>query len=176
MTSILIYPALAVLVLALAILLARRNRPAPLVLEGQGKFGQELWEDAGLRLAERVFDSSDYFWLRDEVGFPELACVLKQTRQSIALDWLLALRRSFHQLVLIPETASPGGGRESGLRSWMMLWHTLRFQFVLAYAIFVVRHFGPYHRMIPFFPRARATPEDDYALPDFGTSGSGRIY
>jgi hypothetical protein len=32
-----------------------------------------------------------------------------------------------------------------------MLWLTLRFQFLLSYALLVVRLFGPYHRLLPSF-------------------------
>lgn len=176
MTTLLIYPAIAVLVLALALLLARRSKEAPPDLESRRKFGQDLWEDAGLRLAEKVFDSGDYFWLRDEVGFPELAGILKRTRQDMALKWLQALRRSFHTLVLIPEATPAGGETESSLNSWKMLWLTLRFQFVLAYAIFVVKYFGPYHRLIPFVQWARINPEDHYVVRDLETRGSGHAY
>lgn len=176
MTTILIYPAIAVLVLALALLLARRSKEALTDLETQSKLAQGLWEDTGLRLAEKVFDSGDYFWLRDEVGFPELAGVLKRARQDMALEWLQALRRSFHALVLTPEATQAGGETDSSLHSWKMLWVTLRFQFVLAYAIFVVKYFGPYHRLIPFVQWARTNPEDHHVMGDLKTRGSGHTY
>ncbi len=175
MTSILIYAAVAVFFLVLAILLARQGREAAANLEAPREFSQDLWEDTGLRLAERVFDSGDYFWLRDEVGFPELAGALKQARQGLALEWLQALRKSFHAFVLTPEPAE-GGKPESGLQSWKLLWLTLRFQFVLAYAIFVVKYFGPYHRLIPFVQRASLSPEDHLGLRDFEAPRSEHTY
>ena len=163
MTPILTYAAIAVLVLALALLLSRRSQePASPDLESQREFDRGLWDDAGLCVAEKVFDSTDYYWLREEVGFPELAGILKRSRQQMAIQWLEAVRRSFAELVRTPEAMSAERELASGLRSWKLLWLTLRFQFLLTYAILVVKYFGPYHRLIPFIGWAHTSPEDQH--------------
>jgi hypothetical protein len=37
------------------------------------------------------------------------------------------------------------------MASWHMLWLTVRFQFLLSYALLVVKLFGLYHRLMPSF-------------------------
>jgi hypothetical protein len=104
-----------------------------------------------LHLSERIFDPSDARWVANELAFPKLAESLIQGRKRLALRWLEALQASFDEVVRTPELFPSEAPEESSVGSWQMLWLTLRFKFVLSYALLVVRLFGPYHRLIPSF-------------------------
>jgi hypothetical protein len=104
-----------------------------------------------MNLSERIFDPSDARWLRDELAFPKLAEALTLERKRLAICWLEALQASFDQVVRTRDATPsevPGGASPE---SWQLLWLTIRFQFLVSYALFVVRLFGPYHRLIPSF-------------------------
>ncbi len=160
-TAILIYSIVALLIVSLTAWLVRQRREEglPTVALHQEDYVRDLWENGSLRLAERLFDSTDHLWLRDEIGQPKLARVLTRERKQMALRWLHALRRSFNDLVRVPESDSARARPGDVPANWQLLRLTLRFHFLLTYAVFVVRLFGPYHRLIPsadwlrFFPK-----------------------
>ena len=104
-----------------------------------------------LHLSERIFDPSDAYWLAEELAFPKLAKALMLGRKRLAIRWLETLQASFDDLVRTPEiTPSEASGANSA-GSWQMLRLTIRFKFVIFYALLVVKLFGPYHRLIPSF-------------------------
>jgi len=152
MTAVLTYSAIALLMLAVVVLLARPRQAGPIQeIEICSDEGGASWEGPDLSLAERIFDRTDYLWLRDQVGFAPLAESLLRSRTQMALQWLRAVRRSFDKLVRTPATP-PGTHNPAAAReSLNLLRLTLRFHLIIGYAILVVRLFGPYHRLIPSF-------------------------
>jgi hypothetical protein len=152
MIEMLLYSVLAIAVLVLAAWLARVKPPAgedENLLHNDNSDG--AFSPQWLELAHRVFDPADYLWLRDELCFPQVAALLARHRKDLAIKWLKALRSSFKEFVGVPNPDSAVDGLASKLSSWQSLWLTLRFQFLLFYALFVVRLFGPYHRLVPRF-------------------------
>jgi hypothetical protein len=109
--------------------------------------GNVRWLD----LSERIFDPSDARWLREELAFPRLAELLTIERKRLAIAWLEALQESFDALVRTPEVSLMEASESPSPGSWQMLWLTVRFKFLVSYALLVVRFFGPYHRLIPSF-------------------------
>jgi hypothetical protein len=101
-----------------------------------------------LRLAERIFDPADRDWLHNEVCFPQAAEALARHRKTLAIQWLKAFRRSFNELVRTPDT-NAGESSQAGTSNLEILWSMLRFQFLIGYALLMVRAFGPYHRIVP---------------------------
>jgi hypothetical protein len=172
MIVLLLYFVLAIAVLVLAAWLARVKPPADEdenLLHNDNSDGgfSPQWLD----LANRIFDPADYRWLRDELCFPQAANLLAQHRKHLAIQWLKALRNSFHQLVRL-DAAEHGPAPEHS--SWQSLWLTLRFQFLLFYALLVVRLFGPYHRLVPRFGWLETLREFDSQRVR-GVVGAGRI-
>jgi hypothetical protein len=148
----LIYTAISITFLFLALGLFRKTRshepdesllevrPTPSPANGR-------W----LHLSERIFDPSDARWVASDLAFPKLADALIQGRKLLALRWLEVLQASFDEVVRTPELFPSEAPEASSLGSWQMLWLTLRFKFVISYALLVVKLFGPYHRLIPSF-------------------------
>jgi hypothetical protein len=151
MTNEIMYPALAVLLLVGLVLLLRWVEKPPASVDVNQESAQGLWDPAGLALAARIFDSADYYWLRDQIGFPHLADSLYEDRRRLALGWLRAARSSFEDLLRIPEPPQSFEGRPAKHSGWQLLGQVVRFQLVLFYASFVVRYFGPYHSLVPGF-------------------------
>jgi len=157
MTSLLPNLVFALVVLVVAALLVcqgrRRTRPET----GDDRdLARGLGEGVGLDLATRIFDSADYRWLRDELGFPQLAQALLRYRKELALRWLSGLRSSFNELVRAQQSAAASAGISDEPGGWAALFYTLRFQFLLGYALLVVHLFGPYHRLVPSYGWLRA--------------------
>jgi hypothetical protein len=174
MTAVLIYSVFALLIIFGVVFLIRSRRAeaiphAEVSRRGPGAF----WEGPDLALAERIFDRTDYLWLRDDVGFPTLAESLLRSRRQIALNWLRAVRKSFDKLIRTPGPAPGAHDPTSAPESWDLLRLLLRFHLVLGYAIVVVRLFGPYHRLVPslgwmpalFEPTAAREPYDSTNVP-----------
>lgn len=150
--TMLIYAAIAIAFLIVVLGLFRKSRvqqpdeflpvnpPAP-------NTGNVRWLD----LSERIFDPSDARWLRDELAFPGLAELLTHERKRLAIEWLEALQASFDALVRTPDILLSEAPEAPSPGSWQMLWLTVRFKFLVSYALLVVRVFGPYHRLIPSF-------------------------
>jgi hypothetical protein len=109
--------------------------------------GNGSWLD----LSERIFDPSDVRWLREELGFPKLAEALILQRKSLAIRWLETLQASFDEFVRTPELTSGEISEANSFEGWEILWLTLRFKFLISYALLMVRLFGPYHRLAPSF-------------------------
>jgi hypothetical protein len=109
--------------------------------------GNRCW----LSLSERIFDPSDVRWLEEELAFPRLGMCLRLGRKRLALCWLQALQTSFDEIVMTPEFAPVDASEATTPGSWRMLWLTVRFKFLVSYALLVVRLFGPYHRLVPSF-------------------------
>jgi hypothetical protein len=148
----LIYAAIAIAFLILVIGLLQKPQPLDLdetITEKSctPSVGNGRWLD----LSERIFDPSDAHWLAEELAFPKLAKALTIGRKRLAICWLEALRASFEDLVRTPEPAASEAAETISVGSWEMLWLTIRFKFLVSYALFVVRLFGPYHRLIPSF-------------------------
>jgi hypothetical protein len=150
MTDVLVYPALALLlILGVAVFLRSDESPPVDADQDWLESTQGLWDNQGLSLAEKIFDPTDYLWLRDQAGFPRLAESLYRVRRRLALEWLRALRQSFDDLLRTPEPLVPIGWTGYGREAGRLLGQTLRFHLVLTYARLVVRFFGPYHRLVP---------------------------
>ena len=113
-----------------------------------------------LDLSERIFDPSDARWLSEELAFPKLAEALAVRRKRIAIRCLEALRASFDEVVRTPALTYGELSEANSADSWRMLWLTLRFRLLVSYALFLVKLWGPYHRLIPSFAR--------FPLPLFG--------
>jgi hypothetical protein len=174
MTAVLIYSAFALLIMLAALFLIRSRRAnAVPAAEVNRHEAAAFWEGPGLALAERIFDRTDYLWLRDEVGFPALADSLLRSRRQMALNWLGAVRKSFDELIRTPGPVPSAQDPASAPESWDLLQLLLRFHLVLGYAIVVVRFFGPYHRLVPSFswmpglfePTAAREPYDSTSVP-----------
>lgn len=108
-------------------------------------------DERNLRLIERVFDAADYRWLRDELGYPDLARSLARTRKQLAMRWLRALHRSFHLTVRLNEGLPSEDSVTGNFRDWRLTVASIRFHFLLGYALVVVGLFGPYDRLLPSF-------------------------
>ncbi len=169
--NVIAYAAIAVLVILVVTVLCRTaSEDKSLRAETDYQFTRGLWEGSGLSVAEKIFDRTDYLWLRDKVGFPSLARSLARSRQQMALKWLKALRRSFDDLVLTHAVAPNQATQPIGSGSWEMLWPMLRFHLLLTYATLVVRWFGPYYRLIPPLGGLR-TPSEPYSRRErYGTT------
>jgi hypothetical protein len=174
MTTVLIYSAIALLILVAVVFLARPRRAesiheAETYLDAAGS----SWEGPDWSLAERIFDRTDYLWLKDQLGFAPLAASLLRSRTEMALQWLRAVRRCFDKLIRTPADAPAAHAAPAARESWNLLLLTLRFHFIVGYAILVVRLFGPYHRLIPSFGwmpslLAHPVPSDRYESADVG--------
>lgn len=104
-----------------------------------------------LDLSDRIFNPADVHWLENELAFPKLARALTLERKRLAIRWLEALQASFDEFVRTPEIAQGNMPDASSTHHWQTLWLTFRFKFLIAYALLMVRTFGPYHRLIPSF-------------------------
>ncbi len=172
-----IYSAIAIAFLLVVLLLSVKTRsshqrrkwaadnPASL------KIGNGRW----LHLSERIFDPADVHWLAEELSLPNLAQSLTDSRKRLAICWLEALQSSFDEFVRFPqypltdEVAASAGG-------WQLLWLTLRFKLSVSCALFVVKWFGPYHRLIPSFSWLPSSQNSERRLrrPAFANSRSAR--
>jgi hypothetical protein len=174
MIPLLAYAIIAVLSILLLALLVRKTRlDEPSEAAAEEEYALGLWDGQCLNLSERIFDSADYRWLRDELGFLHLARSLARSRKRLAIRWLKALRGAFEDMVCIPGEVSSGGNAGAHPRSWHLLWLTLRFHLALGYALLVVRLFGPCHRLIPPFDWRPFIPESSsregrYGMVDLG--------
>ncbi len=142
--------AIAFLLLALVLLIQGHSPETPRGTAqetGQVSPGEDRW----LNLSERIFDPGDARWLREELAFPVLADSLTASRKQLAIRWLRTLQASFSEFVRTPELSPDEASAPNSRDAWRLLWLTLRFQFLLYYALAVVRVFGPYHRLIPSF-------------------------
>lgn len=150
MSAAYLYSVIGILIIILAIILVRHGyEGATAEIEVERDYAQDRWDGECLSLAERIFDPADYLWLRDELGFPQLARALARSRKQLALRWLKALRRSFDELVRVPEPVRAEGSTNGASATWQLLWLTLRFHLLLSYALLVVRIFGPYYSLLP---------------------------
>jgi len=146
------YAVTAVAFLILVLGLARRNQSRePDECNSDTRPTPNVENARWLRLSERIFDPSDIRWLEDELAFPKLAACLRLGRKHLAISWLEALQASFDELVRTPAASSSEAAEGRPLDGWRMLWLTLRFKFLVWYALVAVRVFGPYHRLIPSF-------------------------
>jgi hypothetical protein len=149
MIELISYSVMAFAVLLLAAWLVREKPPGGKTEpEPERDLSGCLFDFRCLEMAHRIFDPADYRWLHDELCFPEAAASLARHRRELAIQWLKALRSSFKEMLRLPEAANEVRG-EAELSGWQMLQLTLRFQLLLAYALLVVRWFGPYHRLVP---------------------------
>jgi hypothetical protein len=159
MSAALPYVLIAIGIIVIVALLLRPSREGVLAdAEISGEHVRGLWDAPGLTLAERILDPTDYLWLCEELGLPELSETLRRSRQRMALKWLKAVRRSFHELIRTPEPSPPHSATGDTRASWELLRLTLRFHLILGYAFLVVRFFGPYHRLVPLFGWMHSLP------------------
>ena len=155
----LIYAALAIVFLILVISLHRKVEDTSETFAAES-YAPKLASGRWLDLSVRIFDSSDARWLVEDLAFPHLAKDLVADRKRLAIRWLQALQKAFDDVVRSPETGSASDPEADATGGWQPLWLTLRFKLLVSYALFVVRVFGPYHRLIPsfgFLPLSRAT-------------------
>jgi hypothetical protein len=149
MSVIVLYALIAVFLLIASFWLLRKGAQNAVDAEPEeGLTPLEQLEGAALKLAERIFDPSDYDWLNKELCFPEAAVILSRHRKSLAVQWLKTFRNSFKEFVRVPNPAE-GSSSSAGPSGWELLWLTLRFHFLINYALLMVRTFGPYHRIVP---------------------------
>ena len=134
-------------------------------------FGDERW----LSLSECIFNPSDARWLRDELSFPELALSLTHARKQLAIQWLKALQVSFNTMVRTTTLSPLHNPGANSIESWRLLWLTVRFQFLLTYALMMVKLFGPYHRLIPSFAWVPFPKEGESPLRRPVVAGSGDL-
>jgi hypothetical protein len=176
MTTALLYALIAMGTIVIVGLLLRPNRErAAADTEISGKCARGLWDGSGLSLAERILDPADYLWLRDELGFPQLARALARSRRQMALKWLKAARRSFDELVRTPEPGPVGGPPSGTAENWQLLRLTLRFHLVLGYAFLVVWFCGPYHRLILPIGWVQSLPTFDPQRNGYGAADVTRF-
>jgi len=148
----LIYAALAIAFLILVLGSLRKPKPYDLDEATEEKrYAPSIGNGRWLDLSERIFDASDARWLEEELAFPKLANALMLDRKHLAIRWLEALQASFDELVRTPEIAPSDDLEASSAGGWRMLWLIIRFKLLVSYALFVVKLFGPYHRLIPSF-------------------------
>lgn len=147
--TVLAYSTLALLLIVVVALLLCAPRTGSELAEPRSDYARGILDGSSFALAVRLFDSSDYHWLKEEVGFPRLARELERRRRRLALCWLDDLRRIFLEWVRTPDPQALAG--DPPRRDWALLAATLRIHLLLAYAYFVVRFFGPYHRLVPSF-------------------------
>jgi hypothetical protein len=148
----LIYAAIAIAFLMLVLGLFRKTRShEPEECLPDNPYAPSIGSGHWLQLSERIFDPSDARWLQEELAFPKLAKALRIERKRLAIRWLQALQASFDDLVRTPEFAPSEAPESISAGSWQMLWLTIRFKFLVSYALLVVKLFGPYHRLIPSF-------------------------
>lgn len=148
----LVYAAIAIAFLILVIgFLRKPQRQEPDEAAAETSFTPNIGNGRWLDLSERIFDPSDARWLREELAFPMLAKSLILGRKRLAIRWLEALQASFDDLVRTPDFAPSEALKASAPGAWRMLWLTLRFKLLVSYALYVVKLFGPYHRLIPSF-------------------------
>jgi hypothetical protein len=155
--GLLIYALVAILLLVVSVVLFRKgtsSSPEVVAEEPPGGIGQ--LDVTSLRLAERIFDSSDRDWLRKELCFPEAAVVLERHRKALAIQWLKNLRNSFKEFVRTPEHPAEAFVAQNAPSSLELLALTLRFHLLINYALLIVSLFGPYHRMIPILGTVRS--------------------
>jgi hypothetical protein len=148
-----IYAAVAIAFLILVLGFLRKPGAPDLdeVAEERTRFAPRVSNGRWLDLSERIFDPADIHWLEQELVFPRLAQTLRNDRKLLAIRWLEALQASFDELVRTPEIGSSESPEAGAAPYWQMLWMTIRFQLLITYALFMVRAFGPYHRLIPSF-------------------------
>lgn len=152
MTELLVYTliALGVLVLTVSLLRTGLRQVTEHSSQTPRPYHRHETTDASfLQLHDRIFDPRDYRWLRHDLSFPEAAEELARHRRHLALEWLESFRDLFQEMVRTPGQVPTKATRASAVSSWQLLWLALRFQFLINYAIFVVRFFGPYHQLIP---------------------------
>jgi hypothetical protein len=177
MTSLIVYAIVAVLIMVVAGVLLRPDFGRDSNLdEFSGEYSEGLWEGTNLTAVEKIFDRTDYLWLRDKVGFPSLARSLARTRKQIALKWLKALRRSFDDVVLAHAAAPEQAKDPDGPGTWDIFWPMLRFHLLLTYATLVVRWFGPYHRLIPPLMRLKQPSQPYLHRERYGSADLGNLH
>ena len=169
----LIYAALAITFLIVVLGLLRKPKLHDLDETTEEKtyvpsIGNGRWLD----LSECIFDPSDARWLEEELAFPKLANALMLDRKQLAIRWLEALQVSFDELVCTPEIAPTTESAVVPAGSWRMLWLTIRFKFLVSYALFVVKLFGPYHRLIPSFAWVPFSQGSRRTVPRAALAGS----
>lgn len=166
----LIYAAVAIAFLILVVYLIQKPRPLDSdETATQGISPPSLGNGRWLDLSERIFNPSDARWLEQELAFPKLAEALMLGRKRLAIRWLKALQASFDELVRTPEVSPNETAEFKSVGGWQMLWLTLRFKLLVYYALFMVKLFGPYHRLIPSFswvPFSRGS-ERNFRRPAF---------
>lgn len=176
MTELLLISILAVLILGAAVALARSGQARDAAdLQASPDLTRGLWGGSCLSLAERIFDPADYQWLYNELCFPQAARELARHRKELALNWLRALRSSFKDFVRHPDSADSDEAQGSAASSWPLLWLTLRFHFLVTYALLVVHLFGPYHRLVPYFGWFDSVRQFGLRKVRIGTLGVNRI-
>lgn len=169
----LIYAVLAITFLIVVLGLLRKPKPHHLdePTEEMG-YAPSVGNGRWLDLSECIFDPSDARWLEDELAFPKLANALMLDRKQLAIRWLEALQASFNELVCTPEIAPPSEPEAKPAGGWRMLWLIIRFKFLVSYALFVVKLFGPYHRLIPSFAWVPFSEGSRRTVPRAALAGS----
>lgn len=158
----LIYATIAIVFLVLVAGLLRKPQPHdPNDALTEKSYAPRIGNGRWLYLSERIFDSSDARWLKEELAFPKLAETLVIKRKRLAIRWLEALQKSFDEVVRTPEVSPSADPKFSSSGSWQLLWLTLRFKILVSYALFVVKFLGPYHRLIPSFSWVPFSPASE---------------
>ena len=177
MTELLLLTIVALLIRVVGVALARSGQARDAAdLQESPDLTQGLWGGSCLSLAERIFDPADYKWLYDELCFPQAARALARHRKELALSWLRALRSSFKNLVRHADSVGSAEAQGNADSSWQLLWRTLRFYFLVSYALLVVHLFGPYHRLVPYFGWFDSVRQFGLRKMRIGTVGANRTH
>jgi hypothetical protein len=149
MNTLLLNAAVAIGAIALVAALLRKSKPHDTEEAFEkSQIAPRVGNGRWLNLSERIFDPSDARWLEQDLAFPKLARALALDRKQLAIQWLEALQSAFAELIRTPASLPPSTNPTHG---WEILWLTLRFKFLVSYALIVVKLFGPYHSLIPSF-------------------------
>jgi hypothetical protein len=168
-----IYAGLAIAFLILVLCLARKSQPHDLIDVVEEKtYAPHIGSGRWLNLSERIFDVADARWLGEELAFPKLEQALTLDRKRLAIRWLEALQGSFDELVRTPAIARNDDPEADSAESWRMLWLTLRFKFLVSYALLVVKLLGPYHRLVPSFAWVPLTQRRDQTARQAALAGN----
>lgn len=140
-----IYVALGLVVLLLTVLLVgasgRRRSPET---RGELYQGPPAWDSDSLQIGKRIFDPTDYVWLKDSLKAPLLAHEMATFRKTLALRWLSQTAHDFRELV---HTFRENPGQMSPHRSvgeMNILWQALSFHGLMLFTKISVLLFGPF--------------------------------
>ncbi len=151
-----IYVGLALVILVLTLFLLRWN-PATTDREAKQESLAEslVWNVDSLQVATRIFDPTDFSWLRDEKEAPALAQELECARKNLAMRWLSMVGESFRELSREIRESPERTVRHSFTDEFILLRHIVFFYVLINLTKLTVMLFGPYTKLTVLFRPAR---------------------